>query len=100
MENRDLIPLLESNLARQLHWIAGSMIYCGGISQRSAEQFREAISALSPETYIADLALQCHRNAEIATRKFTWIQRALFCLYLSVIPWVLALWLLYSATHS
>jgi len=164
MEHRDLIPLLESNLARQLHWIAsadtkagfafalttamlgllaaiaparasawtmgpavftsfavalgatalvflsfasfprtegpkGSLIYCVGISQRSADQFRDAINALTLDAYTADLAAQCHRNAEIANRKFTWIQRAMLCLYISVLPWALALWLLYSGTH-
>ena len=165
MENKELVPILEANLARQLHWIAsadskaafaftlttamlgilaaiaprdssawavapaiftsfavalgvaallflsfaalprtegpkGSLIFCGGISQRSAAQFKEAIFAVTPDTYAADLAVQCHRNAEIATTKFAWIQRALFCLYLSVVPWALALWLLYSATHT
>ena len=161
MEHRELVPLLETNLARQLHWISSadtkaafvftlttamlgllaaiaprttsawtiapavfasfagalgaaallfvsfasfprtkgpkrSLIYCAGIAQRSADQFKEGIYGLSVDAYTADLAAQCHRNAEIATRKFAWIQRALFCLYLSVPPWALALWLLYG----
>lgn len=75
----------------------GSLIYCNGIAQRSGEQFKQAVDQLSLDAYAADLAAQCHRNAEIATRKFAWIQRALLCLYLAVLPWVLALWLLYSA---
>jgi hypothetical protein len=52
---------------------------------------------LTIDAYLEDLTVQCHRNAEIATRKFVWIQRALLCLYLSVVPWALALWLLYKA---
>jgi hypothetical protein len=163
MDHKELVPLLESNLDRQLQWIAaadkkaaftftlatamlgilasvapksacawtiapaiftcfsvalsvsalfclsfatfprtkgprGSLVFCAGIAQRSADQFKEATDCLSLEAYTADLALQCHRNAEIATLKFTWIQRALVCLYFSVIPWAIALWLLYSGT--
>lgn len=165
MDHRERVALLESNLARQLHWInladtkaafvftictamlgllaaiaprsaacwgmalvvftsfavvlgittllflsfasfprtggpEGSLIYFGGIAQRSAGQFEEAIQGLTIDAYMADLAAQCHRNAEIATRKYAWIQRALFCLYLSVPFWTLALWLLYSAANQ
>ncbi len=164
MEHRDLVPILETNLSGQLHWISsadrkaafaftlttamlgllaaiaprtmhawtiapaifasfagalgvaallfvslasfprtegpkGSLVYCGGIAQRTAEQFKDAVCALSIEAYVADLAAQCHRNAEIAAGKFLWIQRALLCLYLSVPPWALAVWLLYAATQ-
>ena len=75
-----------------------SLIYFGGIAQRDAGQFAQAVSSLSPEAYSADLSAQCHRNAEIANRKFTWVQRALLSLYLSVFPWGIAIFLLYSAT--
>ena len=163
MDHQELVPLLESNLSRQLHWIysadtkakfaftlatamlgvlaavasgdaeawgkapaifasfatalgvasllsvsfatfprtkgpKGSLIYCGGIAERTLDQFREAVSAVSSDSYVADLGAQCHRNAEIATAKFLWVQRALRCLYLSVPPWALAIWLLYAKT--
>jgi hypothetical protein len=75
----------------------GSLIYFGGIAQRNLDQFKKATSGLTQDAYTDDLMSQCYRNAEIATRKFTWVQRALLCLYLSVIPWGLALFLLYSA---
>ena len=74
-----------------------SLIYFGGIAQRDAEQFRDAVSELSFESYTQDLSAQCHRNAEIASRKFTWVQRALVSLYLSVLPWGTAILLLYTA---
>jgi len=77
----------------------GSLIYCDGVSQRSADQFKQAILSLATEAYVEDLASQCHRNAEIASKKFAWVQRALLCLYISVPPWALALWLLYSAPN-
>jgi hypothetical protein len=74
----------------------GSLLFFGGIAQRDSEQFKRAVLSLSHEAYIDDLSTQCHRNGEIATQKFAWVQRALFCLYLSVIPWGLSLWLLYN----
>jgi len=74
----------------------GSLIYCGGITQIDDTQFKDTVCKLSRGSYIDDLCLQCHRNAEIASRKFLWVQRALIALYLSVIPWTFALYLLYS----
>lgn len=74
-----------------------SLIYFGGIAQRDADQFRDAVSRLSLESYTTDLAAQCHRNAEIASRKFIWVQRAVVSLYLSVLPWGGAILLLYNA---
>ncbi len=74
----------------------GSLVFFGGIAQRTAEQFKEAVNVLSDESYVDDLANQCHRNAEIANRKFSWVQRAFVCLYLAVPPWGLAIFLLYN----
>ena len=48
-------------------------------------------------SYLADLVAQCHRNAEIADKKFESIQRSMVALYLAVIPWGLAVFLLYAS---
>ena len=74
----------------------GSLVFFEGISHRTAPQFKEAVIALSDESYIDDLANQCHRNAEIASRKFSWVQRAFVCLYLAAPAWGLAIFLLYN----
>jgi hypothetical protein len=73
-----------------------SLIFFGGIAQRDADQFRKATCEMSTESHFDDLCAQCHRNAEIAERKFVWVQRALVALYLSVAPWCLATYLLYN----
>ena len=78
----------------------GSLVYCGGVARRSASEFKGAVDSLSVEEYVADLASQCHRNAEIAMQKFVWVQRALLCLYISVLPWALTLWLLYNSIST
>lgn len=74
----------------------GSLIYFGGIVSRELEQYSKAINDLTKEEYIKDLTWQCHRNAQVAERKFTWIQRALGCLFLSAAPWAISIYLLYS----
>lgn len=76
-----------------------SLLFFGGIAQRDARQFTEAACQISAEAYVDDLCMQCHRNAEIADRKFTWVQRAFDALYLSVVPWCLAVYLLYNSTR-
>lgn len=78
----------------------GSLVYCGGVSQREQSQFCADISAVSAQDYAADLAAQCHRNAVIACAKFKWIKRALIALYLAVGPWAIAVWLLYSKSRG
>lgn len=76
----------------------GSLLFFGGITQRNPDQYKQAVQSLSVKAYTNDLSEQCHRNAEIAAKKFSWVQRALTCVYLSVPPWGLSLWLLYDAT--
>lgn len=78
----------------------GSMVYCGGISQRDEAAFCKEIATVAAEDYAQDLARQCHRNAAIACEKFKWVQRALTALYLAVVPWAIAVWLLYSAAKA
>jgi hypothetical protein len=74
-----------------------SLIFSAGIAQRSTDQFKQAMVVLDEDAYITDLAEQCHRNAEIAITKFSWVQRAVFCMYVAVVPWAVALWLLYNS---
>lgn len=73
-----------------------SLIYFGGIVKKSSEQFSNTILNLNTNDYIVDLTLQIHRNAEIAYCKTKWVQRALISMYASLIPWVLAIYLLYK----
>jgi hypothetical protein len=76
----------------------GSLIFFGGIAQRTEEQFEREILTMGGTSYLEDLIKQCHRNAEIASRKFHYVQWALIFLYSAVAPWAIAVLLLYSAT--
>ncbi|NTW63865.1 MAG: hypothetical protein HGA46_07220 [Chlorobiaceae bacterium] len=74
----------------------GSLLFFCGIAQHDFSQFKESACKLTIEGYLDDLYAQCHRNAEIAESKFAWVQRALLALYVSAVPWALAVYLLYA----
>jgi hypothetical protein len=75
----------------------GSLIYFGGITDRELNQYETAVKQMENIDYIDDLLRQCHRNAQIAERKFTWVQRAMACLFFAFLPWLFCLFLLYQA---
>ncbi len=74
----------------------GSLIYFGGIVTLDLEQFTSAVDSLTRDEYVSDLIKQCHRNAQIAERKYAWVQRSMACLFISSGPWVISLFELYS----
>lgn len=75
----------------------GSLIYFGGITSRDLTQYGSEVKSMTPDQYIDDLIGQCYRNAQIAERKYTWIQRSMACLFIAALPWVISLFILYSA---
>jgi hypothetical protein len=74
----------------------GSLIYFGGITTRELAQYERDFRSMSDDDYLADLLNQCHRNAQIAQAKFTWLQRSIACLFFSLIPWIVGLYEFYS----
>jgi hypothetical protein len=74
-----------------------SNIFFNGIAGHEAGQYRNIMCEISEDEYIDDKCRQCHRNAQIAKSKFEWIQKALASLFLSVIPWIITVYLLYKA---
>lgn len=74
----------------------GSVVYFGGIVSRDNKQYLEAINDLSDEALCADLANQCHRNAQIAEHKFSWVKKGMIALFAAIIPWVLSVYSLYA----
>lgn len=75
----------------------GSLIYFGGIDDLGLERFSSAIASLTRDEYVNDLITQCHRNAQIAQRKYVWVQRAMACLFISSSPWLISLFFLYTS---
>lgn len=74
----------------------GSMVYFGGIASLEVDQYLRLVREVIPEKYVEDLAAQCHRNAEIAEKKFKWVKRAMGALLLGLVPWAAAIYCLYG----
>lgn len=75
----------------------GSLLYFEGIKSREPNDFLKAVQEMSKGQLIEDLANQCHRNAEIASAKYAHLRTAIGALFLSVIPWLFLVFLLYRA---
>jgi len=73
-----------------------SNIFFNGIAGREPEQYKKIMSDVSEDDYFDDICRQCHRNAQIAKIKIEWIQKALASLLISVIPWIVTVYLLYN----
>ena len=73
-----------------------SLLFFGGIAQKDAQQYLQAIQAHKDDDYVQDLAFQVHRNAEIAAAKFKWIGCAMRWTLIGVLPWLFTIFLLYQ----
>ena len=73
-----------------------SLIYFSGITSRELAQYFISVNDCDTEKYKDDLINQCHINAQIAEKKFKWVQRSMVCLFISAIPWSLSIFILYS----
>lgn len=74
----------------------GSLLFFGGIAAKGLDQYKAAVRSITSDEYLDDLLTQCHRNAQIAERKYAWVQRSMACLFLAALPWGLSLFILYS----
>lgn len=74
----------------------GSLIFFGGIASLKLDEYQSKINDLTVGDYRCDLIAQCHRNAQIADRKYIWVKRSLLCIFIALLPWVLAIFELIS----
>ncbi len=79
---------------------ATSLNFFGGIANRTFREYNAAFMKLSGSDYLSDLLEQCHRNAEIVSRKFSALKWAYRFLLVGVVPWVLCLYYFRGVTHS
>lgn len=73
----------------------GSIIFFGGIVSKDIKAYEDALLTTADDELIRDLARQIHRNAEIADIKYRWVRRAGVSLFVSLLPWLLAVFTLY-----
>lgn len=71
----------------RLNGPSNSVIFFGTIAKRGRDEYIETMSNLSVEDYVSDLAVQVHRNAEIASAKFRYVRWSLKVLLTSVLFW-------------
>jgi len=75
----------------------GSLVYFEGIASNESDDYVNRILESDPKEILRDFARQCHRNAEIAKTKFGQIRYATICTFISLVPWLVAVSLLYHA---
>src|SRR5690606_15465528 len=78
----------------------GSAIYFGGIAAAAADSYVEKMIKGVNEDIIKDFASQCHRNAQIAEKKYRMVQRATIGAFLALPFWLGALWNLYPLKYA
>lgn len=74
----------------------GSLIFFGGIASLKLTEYQTKINQLSLEGYRSDLIAQCHRNAQIAERKYFWVKKSMTCIFISLLPWAVAIFMLFG----
>jgi len=75
----------------------GSAFFFGGIVAMECDKYVKHLVETPLSHLVEDLACQCHRNAEIAQQKYAWIRRSMILLFLSLLPWLVTIALLYTA---
>jgi hypothetical protein len=72
-----------------------SLIFFEGIKINDSTTYCTKVKKMTEEEYIIDLAEQCHRNAEIAGSKYWLLKCAMKSLFLSLLPWLFFVFVLY-----
>jgi hypothetical protein len=75
----------------------GSAFFFGGIAEMDRDKYVKHLLDSPVNDLMEDLVRQCHRNAEIAQKKYSWIKWSMILLFLSVLPWLVTVTLLYAA---
>lgn len=71
-----------------------SLMFFGSISNHSCEEYTKKFGSLTEKSYLDDLVMQVHRNAEIAAIKYGKIKWASGLLIAGVAPWLITLYAL------
>lgn len=72
----------------------GSIIFFGGITKKSENQYIDAAQNISDADYEKDILFQTYRNAEIAEEKYKNIKFSFISSFASVPFWLLSIYIL------
>ncbi len=73
-----------------------SFIYFGAICKLPFEVYATKASTRSEQDHLNDLTVQCYRNAQIATAKYSAVRKAMLWLFIAMPLWLVACYLLYK----
>ena len=73
---------------------SSSVLFFGGLAQRSTTEARQALLALDGPAYLADLAEQCHATAGIAETKYRHVRNAYIAFLVALPFWALTIFFL------
>lgn len=73
-----------------------SSVFFGGVLESNIDDYASKALEIEEEEVLRDLAYQVHINAEIASAKYGWIQKALFTLILASVFWAFTIYSLWS----
>lgn len=80
--------------APQLTGRTRSLIFFGDVASMTAKEYGARIADRVPSAYLDDLNAQCHRNAEIASRKYRWMLWSTLALIGGVAPWLVSVFMI------
>lgn len=70
-----------------------SLIFFGTIGSLKCDEYKKRFKERTDEEHLDDLLYQIHTNAEILTKKFSFLKWAMISMALAIIPWVFGLYL-------
>ncbi len=71
-----------------------SLLFFGDLAAQTADAAQTALLSVTPQSYLADLAAQCHTTASIAGAKHRSVRRAYLAFMLALPFWLVAIWVL------
>lgn len=95
-----LLPLLLSifflamSMFPRLTGPKGSVIFFGGITKKSEDQYIDEVISISDIDYEKDILLQAYRNAGIAEEKYKFIKFSFMSSFISVPFWLISIYIL------
>lgn len=75
----------------RMHGPVKSMIFFGRVVEKDADTYVDELSKMTKKELLADIAMQIHRNSEIACEKHRWVRKSLFWSFLSAGVWIVAI---------
>ncbi|MFM0467715.1 DUF5706 domain-containing protein [Paraburkholderia strydomiana] len=67
-----------------------SLLFFGRIATLSESEFHAKLVTATDAQLLKDWTSQIHRNSVIAATKHLWVKRAMWCSFVSALPWLVA----------